>query len=532
MLYKTEILTAGNSKDRRNDTGKMFMLSEGTAGWRITMFKRVVTGISALLLLTAPFSSAEAALLAKVEADVDGSGQKKVVELTGDKRIEGKMLTAWKADLDGGYYCLLEKVPVNAKAEQNHTKAKQKDVKEKKQSAATDKKDVEADKKAALSEKKEETDKEDTEQRFAKLLESLKEETGEGTDKKKVKISDKPHDQILLMAAKGGKNAAVGCRILDFSDYKKVRAVFSGADSMGVAAKAEYKPDYQFTVESVWPEADGNKKTLSFSGSAKNVLQLYRKDGSIAKPYLRPLVTEVASLTMLGGRLFTEQNVLAANGQDLLGRLAVRWALKEEKWIPEEITLTDTLDELLKPDADDANRPDGAGNWKLYPRRAFIGDRVISRPVVAVEEKPELQNKINDKLNVWYAKAPEEDERAFQVKYAGVNLLSLELGYRNKNGEVIRELHNFNMRNGELIKLDEMFNTKNPDFLKILNLLGKPKNCFLTVKPAFWHFTGRHFVLQDRLLEENFQDEAAIHLAFIEKKDLLPFVKDKSIVDK
>ena len=175
MLYKTEILTAGNSKDRRNDTGKMFMLSEGTAGWRITMFKRVVTGISALLLLT---------LLAKVEADVDGSGQKKVVELTGDKRIpgsnyysnlwvmvknaEGKMLTAWKADLDGGYYCLLEKVPVNAKAEQNHTKAKQKDVKEKKQSAATDKKDVEADKKAALSEKKEETDKEDTEQRFAK----------------------------------------------------------------------------------------------------------------------------------------------------------------------------------------------------------------------------------------------------------------------------------------------------------------------------------------------------------------------------
>ena len=157
---------------------------------------------------------------------------------------------------------------------------------------------------------------------------------------------------------------------------------------------------------------------------------------------------------------------------------------------------------------------------------------MISRPVVAVEEKPELQNKINDKLNAWYAKAPEEDERAFQVKYAGENLLSLELGYRNKNGEVIRELHNFNMRNGELVKLDEMFNTKNPDFLKVLNLLGKPKNCFLTVKPVFWHFTGRHFVLQDRLLEKNFQDEAAIHLAVIEKKDLLPFVKDKSIVDK
>ena len=75
----------------------MFMLPEGTAGWRITMFKRVLTGISAWLLLTAPFSSAEAALLAKVEADVDGSGQKKVVELTGDKRIPGSnYYSCWK----------------------------------------------------------------------------------------------------------------------------------------------------------------------------------------------------------------------------------------------------------------------------------------------------------------------------------------------------------------------------------------------------------------------------------------------------
>ena len=511
------------------------------------MFKRVVTGISALLLLAAPFSSAEAALLAKVEADVDGSGQKKTVELTGEKRIpgsnyysnlwimvksaEGKMLTAWKADLDGGYYCLLEKMPVNAKAEPNHTTAKLKATKEKQQNAAADMKDIEAMQKTVVSEKKKESDKENTEKRFEKLLESLKEETGKGTGKKMTEISDKPHDQILLMAAKGGKNAAVGCRILDFSDYKKVRAVFSGADSMGVAAKAEYKPNYQFTVESVWPEAGGNEKRVTFSGSAKNVLQLYRKDGSIAKPYLHPLVTEVTSLTMLGGRLFTEQNVLAANGQDLLGRLAVRWAQKEERWIPEEITLTDTLDELLKPDADDANRPDGAGNWKLYPRRAFIGDRVISRPVVSVEEKPELQNKINEKLHAWFAKAPEEDERAFQVKYAGSNLLSLELGYRNKSGEVIRELHNYNMRNGEQVKLDEMFNTKNPDFLKVINLLGKPKNCFLTVKPAFWHFTGKHFVLQDRLLGEGFQNEEAILMAIIEKNDLLPFVKDKIIVE-
>ena len=486
------------------------------------MLKRVITGLGALLLMTAPLSSAQAALLAKIEADVDGSGQKRTVELTGEKKIpgsnyysdlwilvknaEGKMLTAWKADLDGGYYCLLEKMPVNSNGKKAAVKTKNKDTKTEK---------IKAD------------GKENTEQRFDKLLKSL-EETGK--DKKNdTKITDKPHDQILLMAAKGGKNAAVGCRILDFSVYKKVRAVFSDADSLGVAAKAEYKQDNQFTVESALPGADGTKKPVSFSGSAKNVLRLYNADGSIAKPWLHPLVTEVASLTTLDGRLFTEQNILAANGQDLLGRLAVRWAHKEDKWIPEEMALKDTLDELLK--ADDSNQASGAGNWRLYPRRAFIGDRVISRPVVAVEEKPELQNKINEKLNAWYAKAPEEDERAFQVKFAGPKLLSLELGRRNKKGEVIRDLYNFNMQSGELIKLENMFNTNSPDFVKVINLTGKPKNCFLAVKPVYWHFTGKHFVLQDRLLGEGFQDEEAIHMALVEKNDLLPFIKDKKILE-
>ena len=490
---------------------------------RIVMLKRVITGLGALLMMIAPLSSAQAALLAKIEADVDGSGQKKTVELTGEKKIpgsnyysdlwilvknaEGKMLTAWKADLDGGYYCLLEKMPVSANAGK-------KDIKEKQKSTKTEKNEL--------------NNKKDSEKRFEKILESLKEETGKGTEKVN-KVSDKPHDQILLMAAKGGKNAAVGCRILDFSDYKQVRAVFSGADSLGVAAKAEYKPNNQFTVESALPGADGTKKTVSFSGSAKNVLRLYNADGSIAKPWLHPLVTEVASLTTLDGRLFTEQNILAANGQDLLGRLAVRWAHKEDKWIPEEMALKDTLDELLK--ADDSNQASGAGNWRLYPRGAFIGDRVISRPVVAVEEKPELQNKINEKLNAWYDKAPEEDERAFQVKFAGPKLLSLELGRRNKKGEVIRDLYNFDMRSGELIKLEDMFNTNNPDFVKVINLTGKPKNCFLAVKPAYWHFTGKHFVLQDRLLGEGFQDEEAIQMALVEKNDLLPFIKDKKILE-
>jgi len=222
------------------------------------------------------------------------------------KNAKGKMLTAWKADLDGGYYCLLEKLPVNARVGQKAGKAKQKDIKIKQQDSATEKKDPDTQQNDTAAEKKENSDKEAAETRLEKLLESLKEET-DADGKNKTSISDKAHDQILLMAAKGGKNAAVNCRILDFSNHKQVYEVFSAADSLGVAAKAEYKPDNLFTVESSLPETDGTERAVSFSGSAKNVLRLYSTDGKIAKPWLRPLITEVSSLTVLGGRLFTEQ---------------------------------------------------------------------------------------------------------------------------------------------------------------------------------------------------------------------------------
>ena len=124
------------------------------------MLKRMVTGLGVVMLLAANFSSAQAALLAKVEADVDGSGQKKIVELTGDKKMpgsnyysdlwiiiknnDGKMLTAWKADLDGGYYCLLEKMPVNNNVEvkQKTGKANQKNIKTKQQAAESKKKGI------------------------------------------------------------------------------------------------------------------------------------------------------------------------------------------------------------------------------------------------------------------------------------------------------------------------------------------------------------------------------------------------------
>ena len=147
------------------------------------MFKHVITGLGVLLLLTAPFASAQAALLAKVEADVDGSGQKKTVELTGDRKIagsnyysnlwimvknaDGKMLTAWKADLDGGYYCLLEKMPVNATTDKKTGKENRKNKKAQQQDDTSGKKGIDPVQDDAAAEKI--NGKEETEKRFEKL---------------------------------------------------------------------------------------------------------------------------------------------------------------------------------------------------------------------------------------------------------------------------------------------------------------------------------------------------------------------------
>ena len=65
-----------------------------------------------------------------------------------------------------------------------------------------------------------------------------------------------------------------------------------------------------------------------------------------------------------------------------------------------------------------------------------------------------------------------------------------------------------------------------------MNLTGKPGNAFESARPVFWHYTGKHYVLQDRLLAENFQEEEAIHMATVAAEDLKPFLKDKTLAEK
>ena len=64
-----------------------------------------------------------------------------------------------------------------------------------------------------------------------------------------------------------------------------------------------------------------------------------------------------------------------------------------------------------------------------------------------------------------------------------------------------------------------------------MNLTGKPGDALATAKPAFWYYTGKFYVIQDRLLAEDFQDEEAIHMATVAAEDMKPFLKDKTLVE-
>lgn len=299
-------------------------------------------------------------------------------------------------------------------------------------------------------------------------------------------------------------------------------------DSLGITADAAYLPDYRYRVAVKIP-GRAVTSALEFTGRAENVLGVYGEDGGIARPYLHPHVTSVTSLSAWLGQLFTTQDVLAADKKSVLGTLRVRWSGGEDgSWTPVDVSWQpgprgkkDTEAALVQTAA--------AGDWRLYPQTAWVGERVIQWPVVSVSGSPEIQNRVNDALDGWLHEGRADGERAYQVKYAGKNLLCIEAGRRLPDDGVARRIFNFDMRTGAEVSLADAFTVRNPDFRKIINLTGKPKNAFEKAEPAYWFREGSQVVFADRILEAGFQDEEAVHRASVDQENLDNFVKDASL---
>ncbi|XOQ53346.1 MAG: hypothetical protein ACFWT7_08240 [Succiniclasticum sp.] len=447
------------------------------------MWKQGMLALGTVLLLQAPFQTAQAQVLATVQADVTGSRALETVELQGDpltdgndyyrnllmvvRNEKGDMLGAWNPDLNGGYDCVLQAVPAGG--------------------------------------------------------------TGKG---------QKGRDRILLLAGRTQSGGAVDGRIVNWTNPKKPVVEFTGVDSLGVTASAEYKAPYSYEVTLRTGTPD-NGTTLQFSGMARNVLGVFDKQGQVVRPYLRPVVTPVTSLSAWLGQLFTTQEVRSADKQDVLGSIQTRWSKVNGSWQPVDVqwrssSVSDSRKESGEKTAaakkEEARVPSATAAWRLYDQKAWVGTREISWPVVAISGEPERQNVVNEVLQSWLHEGEADWERAYQVKFAGKNLLSLEAGRREADGTVVRRLFNFDMRTGREVSLADAFDTKNPDFLRVLNLMGLPQNAFGSRIPSYWYcLGGRQAQFQSAVLDKNLQDEEAIAFTVAALEDLTNFMKDKTL---
>ena len=55
-------------------------------------------------------------------------------------------------------------------------------------------------------------------------------------------------EQLILSVGQGGDDGSIEYRIIDFADPKAVKEIFTGSDNAGVAATAEFVPDFRSKI--------------------------------------------------------------------------------------------------------------------------------------------------------------------------------------------------------------------------------------------------------------------------------------------
>ena len=394
------------------------------------MFKTLAGLAGALWLWQAASCLAEPVNLALVQADIDGNGEKETVELYGEKLNE-----------ESGYYHNLL-VLVRGRDGKMQTAY------------------------APL-----------LQGGYGCLLETMPQRGG--------------WENVVLSAAQGGDGGDVAFRILDFKNPKQVKERFTGADNLGLTAAAAYLPEHRYKVNYKLEGKD--EEQVEDITSSEDRQKVYDEAGKLVKPYLRPQVGNLSSLTAYQDRLYTRQNVVDADGSTVLGVLDLTWSQKEQVWKPTAARVMnadwDNEQELIRSRV---NVNAGTDNWQLYSRGYWLKGVEINYPVVAVNEHPEVQDAINREISAWLKGSFVEDERAYRVEFAGPNLLSLILFREGQDGNINKNIVNFDMRTGRKLSVRDVFKVEDKDFLKVLGLVGMPRQELKAV-PENWYFNGRVF---------------------------------------
>ena len=86
-------------------------------------------------------------------------------------------------------------------------------------------------------------------------------------------------EQLILSVGQGGDDGSIEYRIIDFADPKAVKEIFTGSDNAGVAATAEFVPDFRSKI--AFADGSTNYELLPKEKEFYEQRGLYDVDGTL-----------------------------------------------------------------------------------------------------------------------------------------------------------------------------------------------------------------------------------------------------------
>lgn len=325
-------------------------------------------------------------------------------------------------------------------------------------------------------------------------------------------------EQLILSARQGGDDNNTEYRIIDFSDIKAVKEIFTDSNNVGVSAQVDFLPN--FRTEMIFSDGKSNIEMLPGEKSFYEERGLYAADGTLLKNHIKPHVTKINSLMPVDLNqdgtleLLTLQSVTGLNNDDLLGKLTGVWEYSEEmSWQLQSKTFYSGG----KSKDDKFHRSYNSKKWSVFPRQVVYDGNNVTYPLFITKEEAEVQDKINDNFatvaSPYLQNLSTGDELDYTLTFVGDKFISLVFfGVMNVGeNEVFAKMpFNIDVQTGKALEIGEILNTRDDDLLSVLRILTqKDKVDFSNGLPQSWYYNGTNFVFCQRDSEGNWLEAVA-----------------------
>ena len=289
-------------------------------------------------------------------------------------------------------------------------------------------------------------------------------------------------EQLILSVGQGGDDGSIEYRIIDFADPKAVKEIFTGSDNAGVAATAEFVPDFRSKI--AFADGSTNYELLPKEKEFYEQRGLYDVDGTLLKGYRRPYVGKIHSLVAVDMEqdgileLLSLQNISGLNREDLLGKLAGVWSYDGSSgWKLKSKTFYSGG----KNKDDKFHRSYNEKNWRILPRQAVHDSSSVTYPVFTAIAAPEVQNKLNGDFAIIAGPylqnlATGGCELDYTLTFVSEKFISMVFFGVLDEGE--KEIFakiplNIDVQTGAQLALGDVLNLRDADLLPVLRLLTK-----------------------------------------------------------